>query len=133
MRPRPFFLSILLILTTIGAGLAIRFAPIDLPQSVVKYGGSALWAMMLYWIVSTVLPTMRLFLVTSLTGVLATSIEVLKLYHSVPLDSFRDTLPGILTLGHTFSPWDIFVYWLAIYVAASVDAGARSRLRQFNW
>jgi hypothetical protein len=133
MRPRPFLFSIFLILATIGAGLAIRFAPLDLPQPVVKYGGSTLWAMMLYWIVSTILPTARLFLITSLTGALATSIEVLKLYHSVPLDNFRDSIPGILTLGHTFSPWDIFVYWLAIYVAASMDAGARSRMNRYTW
>jgi len=89
--------------------------------------------MMLYWIVSTILPKVRLLLITFITGILATSIEVLKLYHSVPLDSFRDSLPSILMLGHNFSQWDILVFWLAIYVTASVDAGARSRLLQYNW
>jgi hypothetical protein len=133
MRPRPLLLSIVLILATVGAGLAIRFASFDLPHLVIKYGGSTLWAMMLYWIMSTILPSMRLFLITALTGALATSIEFLKLYHSVPLDSFRDTLPGMLILGHTYSPWDILVYWLAIYITASVDAGARSRTQRNAW
>jgi len=133
MRPRPFLLSIFLILVTIGASLAIRSTLFELPQDLVKYGKSTLWAMLLYWVLSTILPTLSLFLMTSITGALATSVEVLKLYHSVYLDSFRDSLPGILTLGHTFSPWDIAVYWLAIYVAASIDAGARSRVRRFVW
>jgi hypothetical protein len=133
MRPRPFLLSVFLILATIGAGYAVRFGSFNLPQIVVKYGGSTLWAMMLYWIVSTILPKVRLLLITFITGILATSIEVLKLYHSVPLDSFRDSLPSILMLGHNFSQWDILVFWLAIYVTASVDAGARSRLLQYNW
>lgn len=40
MRSRP--LSLLVILLTLAAGLAIRFASLGLPPVLTKYGGSAL-------------------------------------------------------------------------------------------
>jgi hypothetical protein len=94
-------------LATVAAGLAVRFAPLGLPPVVVKYGGSTLWPLMVYWIVSTLLASWRLPAVVLLTGVLATAVEFVKLYHSPALDAFRLTLPGILLLGRFFSGWDI--------------------------
>jgi hypothetical protein len=112
---------------TIAAGLAIRFAPLGLPAVVVKYGGSMLWALMIYWIVSTLLPLGRSLAVVSLAGVLATAVEFIKLYHSPSLDAFRLTLPGIVLLGRFFSVWDIVAYWLAISVGALIDKVMRSQ------
>ena len=60
MRSRPFKISLALIVATVAAGLAIRFAPLGLPSFVTKYGGSTLWALMIYWIVSTLLPRWRI-------------------------------------------------------------------------
>ena len=120
-------LSLTLMLATVTIGLAIRFAPIGLPHVVVKYGGSTLWALMLYWLVSTLLPSWRLPAVALLTGVLATAVEFFKLYHSPGLDSFRLTLPGILLLGRFFSVWDIAAYWSAIGVGAFLDQRIRRR------
>jgi len=94
---------------------------------VVKYGGSTLWALMVYWIVSTLLPSWRLPAVALLTGVLATAVEFVKLYHSPGLDAFRLTLPGVLLLGRFFSVWDIVAYWLAIVAGALVDQRIRRR------
>jgi len=88
---------------TVGAGLAIRFVPLGLPYFVVKYGGSMFWALMIYWIVSTLL------------------------CHAPALDAFRLTLPGILLLGRFFSVWDIVAYWLAISIGAIID---RALIRQ---
>ena len=51
-RTRPIALSIVLMGSTIIAGLTIRFTPLGLPSPIVKYGGSMLWALMIYWIVS---------------------------------------------------------------------------------
>lgn len=45
----PLLLSLALMLATIAAGLAVRLAPLGLPLFVVKYGGSMLWALMVYW------------------------------------------------------------------------------------
>ena len=60
MTPRPLKSSLALFLVTVIAGLAVRMAPLGLPAVVVKYGGSMLWAVMIYWIVSAALPRWRL-------------------------------------------------------------------------
>ena len=125
MRPRSLKLSLVLVLATVCAGLAIRFAPLGLPSIVAKYGGSVLWALMLYWIVSTFLSEWRLSSVALLTGLIATAVEFFKLYHSPGLDAFRLTLPGILILGRMFSGWDILAYWAAILLGAVVDRSLR--------
>jgi Protein of unknown function (DUF2809) len=127
MRSRPFGLSLALMLATVAAGLAVRFAHVGQPPFVVKYGGSTLWALMVYWIVSTLLPSWRLLAVALLPGVLATAVEFVKLYHSRGLDAFRLTLPGVLLLGRFFSVWDIVAYWLAIVAGALVDQRIRRR------
>ena len=125
MAPRRPEISLLLLLATVCAGLAIRFAPLGLPQFIVKYGGSMLWALMVYWIVSALLPTQRLLVVALLAAAIATAVEFLKLYHSTALDAFRHTLPGVLLLGRIFSVWDIVAYWLAISAGAIADSALR--------
>ena len=129
MRARPLTLSVGLMLATMAAGLVVRFAHLGLPPFVVKYGGSTLWALMIYWVVSTVLPTWRIPAVVLLTGVVETAIEFLKLYYTPTLDAFRLTLPGIILLGRIFSAWDILAYWLAISVGAIVDWRLRPRIQ----
>jgi carbon starvation protein CstA len=114
-------------LATITAGLAVRFSPLGLPLFVVKYGGSMLWALMVYWIISALLPSWRLLTVALLAGTLATAVEFFKLYHLPMLDAFRLTLPGVLLLGRFFSVWDIGAYWLAIVIGAFVDQRIRRR------
>lgn len=125
MPSRPLLLSLALMLVTITAGLAVRFAPLGLPLFVVKYGGSMLWALMVYWIISALLPSWRLLTVALLAGTLATAVEFFKLYHLPMLDAFRLTLPGVLLLGHFFSVWDIGAYWLAIVIGAFADKALR--------
>jgi hypothetical protein len=56
VRGRPIALSALLIIMTMAAGLNVRLAPLGLPNVLAKYGGSLLWALMIYWIVSFVRP-----------------------------------------------------------------------------
>lgn len=129
MKPRPIALSLILILATMAAGLVIRFARLGLPFFVVKYGGSALWALMIYWVASTLLSSWRISSVTLLSGIAATAVEFLKLYHTPALDAFRLTLPGILLLGRFFSVADILVYWFAIGAGALADR----RLRQVSY
>ena len=47
---RQRFIYLLLAALTICAGLVLRRVPMGLPVLVVKYGGSLLWAAMVYWI-----------------------------------------------------------------------------------
>jgi hypothetical protein len=125
MKPRTLRSSVALFLVTVMAGLAVRMAPLGLPAVVVKYGGSMLWAVMIYWIASTALPRWRLPVVVTIAGAIATGVEFFKLYHSPGMDAFRLTLPGMILLGRFFSVRDIVAYWVAIGVAAWLDGRIR--------
>jgi len=126
MRPRPLLLSLALIFITILAGLLIRFLRVGLPEVVVKYGGSVLWSLMIYWIVSMLMRSSRLSLIASTTAIITAIVELFKLYHTPALDAFRLTLPGILLLGRIFSTWDILAYWLAIIAGVLLDRQIRA-------
>jgi len=125
MKPRPLKTSLALFLVTVMAGLAVRMAPLGLPVVVVKYGGSMLWAVMIYWVVSTALARWRLPVVGLIAGAIATAVEFFKLYHSPGLDAFRLTLTGMIVLGRYFSVRDIVAYWVAIGLAVWVDGRIR--------
>ena len=126
MTPRSWTASLALLLITIVAGLTVRFVPLGLPAFVVKYAGSMLWAVMIYWIASALLRSLRLLVVVLLSGALATAVEFFKLTLIRPaMDAFRLTLPGILLLGRYFSAWDIVAYSIAICTGAAVDGRIR--------
>lgn len=129
MCARPLTASFLLMLATVVTGLVVRFAHLGLPPFVVKYGGSTLWALMIYWIASTVLPRWRIRTVVFLAGIISTAVEFVKLYHLPALDAFRLTLPGMVLLGRFFSIRDILAYWLAISVGAVLDWRLRPRIQ----
>jgi hypothetical protein len=125
MKPRTLKNSVALFLVTVMAGLAVRMAPLGLPAVVVKYGGSMLWAVMIYWIVSAALARWRLTVVGLVAGTIATGVEFFKLYHSPGMDAFRLTLPGMILLGRYFSVRDIAAYWVAIGAAVWIDGRIR--------
>ncbi|MFN2974531.1 ribosomal maturation YjgA family protein [Terriglobus aquaticus] len=125
--PRSFAASTALIALTLVLGLAIRFGPLGLPWAIRKYGGSVLWAAMLYWVASTLLGRMRLPAVALITESGAVAVEFFKLVHTPGLERFRATLPGILLLGREFSYTDILAYTIAILCAFFLDSALRSR------
>jgi hypothetical protein len=125
MKPRTLKSSLVLFFITVMAGLAVRMAPLGLPAVVVKYGGSMMWAVMIYWIASTALLQWRLPVVGLVAGAIATGVEFFKLYHSPGMDAFRLTLPGMILLGRFFSVRDIVAYWVAIGAAAWLDGRIR--------
>jgi hypothetical protein len=127
-RGRSVAISMAIIGATLVTGLAIRFVPLGLPHVIVKYGGSMLWAIVIYWIVSALLPSRSPRTAALLAAAIATAIECMKLWHTPALDAFRHTLAGILLLGRFFSGWDILAYWLAIAVAAAINNRVRAKL-----
>jgi uncharacterized membrane protein YcgQ (UPF0703/DUF1980 family) len=112
---------------TIIAGLTIRLAPLGLPNTLTKYGGSLLWAMMIYWIVSTARLNLTLTAYALMSGTVALTAELFKRYHTPLLDAFRITLPGKLLLGRVFSLWDLLTYAIAVVVGVFADCAIRSR------
>jgi Protein of unknown function (DUF2809) len=96
-------------------------APLHLPFFLWKYGGSALWAIAVYWMIAFLLPNVRSTILASLSCLFALAVELSRLVPSPALEAFRETLAGRLILGSIFSPRNILAYWLAIFLAALVD------------
>jgi Protein of unknown function (DUF2809) len=110
-----------LLLITIPVGLAWRMVPLGLSPFSFKYGGSALWAMTLYWLIAVCLPRWSAVGITCLAAVVAAVVEFSRLWRVPALDAFRLTLAGRLLLGRYFSLKNIAAYWLAIALAALLD------------
>ncbi len=85
-----------------------------------------LWALLIYWIVSALLPA-RILTAALLAASIATTVEFFKLVQSPALDAFRQTLSGALLLGRFFSVEAILAYWLAITLGAFADRFLCSR------
>ena len=112
-----------LLACTVSLGLLWRMAPLHLPPFAFKYGGSALWALAVYWVVAILKPRWSSTWLALAAALLALSVELIKLVHWPPLDRFRDTLPGKLLLGRYFSFSAILAYWIAIAAVAFIDRG----------
>ncbi len=121
MKVRRIYVYAGLMLVTVAAGLGIRFAPLGLPWPVMKYGGSTLWAVMIYWVLAALLRSWRPVPLAFVAGGLAMLIELTRLWHPPALDAFRATLAGVILLGKYFSVWNIVAYWVAIVLGALAD------------
>ncbi|KQP40512.1 ribosomal maturation YjgA family protein [Methylobacterium sp. Leaf106] len=116
-------------LAIIVVGLSLRFVPLGLPMGIVKYGGSALWAAMVYALVAALLPHRNGQAILLVAGAIALVVELSRLVHTPWLDAFRLTLPGALLLGRIFSPWNLVAYAAGLTASALVDrwAGLRAK------
>ena len=103
------------------AGLIIRRAPLHLPLTVTKYGGSLLWAAMVYAIFVALFPRRSPLELGIAASIFALAIEFFKLVHTPAIDAFRLTLAGQLLIGRFFSYADILAYWVAITAFAVID------------
>lgn len=123
--------SFLLAALAIFAGLVWRLAPLPLPAFAYKYGGSALYAAMLYWLIAAAAPRARTAAVAAGAVLLAWSVEGFKLFHRPALDLFRFTLAGKLLLGRVFTFGALLCYALTVAAIALADGyqrTSRSRL-----
>jgi len=102
-------------------GLGLRLLPVGLQYRLVKWGGSVLWAVMVYLLFAAFLPGRGAWTVFGVVGVVATLVELLRLHHSPGLDAFRLTLAGTLLLGRVFTPLHFVCYWGGVGVAALAD------------
>ncbi len=88
-------LGCLLLLALFSAfGFAVRFASLGLPHNVSKYGGSALWAASIFWLVSMLLPQTFIPRRATIALLIAFAVEFFKLVRTPALDTFRLTLPA---------------------------------------
>jgi len=120
-------LYVVLALATLILGLLWRFLWVGLPPFLYKYGGSVLWAAMIYWLAALIQPRAWPSRLALAAALIATAVELFKLVHTPALDAFRLTLPGKILLGRLFYLSDFLAYYLAIALAAALDTQLRRR------
>ena len=112
-----------LALAVIACWLSLRWYgfPLGLPAFVVKYGGSLLWATMVYLLAGVLLPRLTRAQIAGLATVIAVAVEFSRLVHAPWLDAFRLTAAGALLLGRIFSLWNVLAYAVGIAVGVWID------------
>jgi hypothetical protein len=119
----PNAVRFLLCVAVVALGLSLRrygFG-LGLPGLIVKYGGSILWAAMVFFLVALAWPALSRVRITAIAATIAIAVELFRLVHAPWLDAFRLTLAGALLLGRIFSPWDILGYGIGILLGALLD------------
>ncbi|OPY96716.1 hypothetical protein A5906_01350 [Bradyrhizobium sacchari] len=112
-----------LVPVVIACGLSLRWYgfPLGLPAFVVKYGGSLLWATMVFLLVGVLLPRLTRMQIAAIAMAIAVVVEFSRLVHTPWLDAFRLTTTGALLLGRIFSLWNLMAYAVGIALAVWLD------------
>jgi Protein of unknown function (DUF2809) len=118
-----FIIRASLCLLIILSGLALRGFGFNFGLSafVVKYGGSLLWAAMVYFLVAMAASNASRPSIALISAAIVVGVELFRLVHAPWLDAFRLTLPGALLLGRIFSPWNMLAYGVGIIFAVGLD------------
>ena len=116
--PRNRVLYAGLVLAVIAAGLLWRSSFMPLPSVVSKYGGDALWALMVFVGFGFLVPRASTTILSLMALTFSWGVEFSQLYHAPWIDAVRATLPGRLVLGSTFNWPDLPAYALGIGLAA---------------
>jgi Protein of unknown function (DUF2809) len=116
------------VVMVIGAGLLWRSGWIPLPRSVSKYGGDALWALMVFFGLGFVFVRGSTLCVAVSAVCFAWSVEFLQLYHAPWIDGIRSNRLGHLVLGSVFNGPDLVAYGVGIAVGVVVEWGWLRRL-----
>jgi hypothetical protein len=112
-----------LCLSVIILGLALRGYGLGfgLPAFIVKYGGSMLWAGMVFLLVAMGAPGRSRSSLALIAATISVCVELFRLVHAPWLDAFRLTNVGALLLGRIFSPWNMIAYGAGIVAAIWID------------
>lgn len=121
MKPRRRLTTALLIIATVILGLSSRHFPQIFPSFFSTYGGDALWAANVFFLIIFLfpaVPTVRAAVVALGVSVL---VELSQFYHAPWIDAIRDTTLGGLALGYGFLWSDLACYAAGVLLALMVD------------
>lgn len=110
-------------------GLLWRSRFFGLPPFVAKYGGDALWSLLVFVCVRFCVPERPYFIPAIIAFSFACAVEFSQLYDAPWIDAIRTTLPGRLVLGSTFNWPDIPAYALGIIFGFLADRILQFKLR----
>lgn len=108
---------------TIAVGLLVHFHGGFLGPTARDMLGDALWAMMIFWLISAIAGSTRLATRAAVAYGLCVLVELSQLLHSPALDTLRATLLGHLVFGSGFDPRDLISYGLGIGGAVAIEKG----------
>jgi hypothetical protein len=111
----------------LAAGLALRARLMPLPAFVVKYGGDALWALMVFCGLGVLLRRASTVRVGVIAICFSCAVEFSQLYHAPWIDAVRGTRLGGLALGSTFNWPDFLAYAVGVGVGVLVETVVRRR------
>ncbi len=118
-RSRP--LQALLVVLVMVSGLIWRSHLIPLPPAVAKYGGDALWALLVFFGCGFVFSKTSTLRIALAALCFAWAVEFSQLYHAPWIDTIRATRIGRLVLGSTFNWPDLPAYALGIALGALAE------------
>jgi hypothetical protein len=126
--PRSRALYALLVVAVIASGLLWRSSLLPLPPFASKYGGDALWSLMVFFGLGLLFSRPSTSALAMLAICFPSAVEFSQLYHAPWIEGVRATLPGRLILGSTFNWPDIPAYALGV----ALGAGAEIRFRKLG-
>lgn len=114
----PWFIAAML---TMLSGLLWRSRFLDLSPFLKKYGGDALWAAMVFFLMGLLCPGWKKARLALASLVFSWGIEFTQLYHAPWIDAIRSHRLGALILGSTYSTPDLAAYVVGVLIGWAVS------------
>ncbi len=121
---RPRYLYVIAMAAVIAAGLWWRSAANPVSLFWHKYGGDALWALLMFLGFRCVLIRASILRVTLVALAFCFAVEFSQLYHAPWIDSIRNTRFGALALGSIFNAPDLIAYAVGVAVGGLIEITA---------
>jgi len=118
-RSRPIYA--LLGVLVIGLGLLWRSDLLPLSSFLSKYGGDALWALVVFLGFGFIFSRSSTLRVGLVALCFAWAVEFSQLYHAPWIDTIRSTRLGGLVLGASFNVPDLFAYAVGIGIGVLAE------------
>lgn len=117
-------------IATVAIGLLVFRGGIGLAAVPRDILGDALWATMMVWWVSAIVPARSLMVRAAISLGLCYFVEISQLIRAPWLDRLRASALGHLVLGSGFDPRDLVAYAGGVLVAVAIDRMLRSRVQR---
>jgi len=101
---------------TMILGLASRSNELGIREFVTIYAGDTLWALLVFWLVRALKPSLPVLHSAFLATGFAYLIEFSQFYHAPWIDGIRSTTLGGLVLGFGFQLSDLICYFLGVCI-----------------
>ena len=105
----------------VAAGLLWRSGFLPLAPWLSKYGGDALWALMIYSLIRFMQPSSKLWVSALWAAAVCFAVEFSQLYHAPWIDAIRGTRLGALVLGSVFNWPDLPAYAVGVATGGLID------------